>query len=82
MAVSDRSLICRVAAAERWAKEPDRAKATSAARAGLQARFVREADPDGVLSAAELAAKVKSIKTAYYARLALSRRRPGRKKAA
>jgi hypothetical protein len=81
MAVSDRTLIARIAAAERWAREPDRTRAMSAARAGLQRRFEREADPAGVLSADELAVRVKSVKTAYYARLALSRRRPSRKAA-
>jgi hypothetical protein len=75
MTTSDRSLICRIAAAERWAREPDRTKATSAARAGLQARWEREADPDGVLSPDERAARVASLKKAHYARMVLARRR-------
>lgn len=45
----DRMLIARIAAAERWARTPDRSAATAPARRGLQARFEREADPDGVL---------------------------------
>ncbi len=74
MARSRRSLIARVAASERWAREPDRTKATAAARRGLEARFEREVDPDGVLPPDELAKRVKSAKTAYYSRLALARR--------
>ena len=49
----DRAVIARIAAAERWARTSDRAAATEPARRGLRARFEREADPDGVLDAAE-----------------------------
>ena len=70
-----RSTSARIAAADRWAKEPDRTRATAAARAGLEARFEREVDPDGVLPPEELAKRVRSAKTAYYSRLALRRRR-------
>lgn len=63
----------RIAAHERWAKEPDRAKATAAARAGLEARFVRQVDPDGVLSPEELAKRVASARSAHYTRMALAR---------
>ena len=48
----DRALIARIAAAERWARTPDRSAATEPARRGLRAKFEREADPDGVLDAA------------------------------
>ena len=74
MATSRRTLIARIAASERWAKEPDRAKATAPARAGLEARFEREVDPDGILPPDELARRVKSAKTAHYSRMALARR--------
>lgn len=69
------STVARIAAAERWAHEPDRAKATEPARRGLEARFEREVDPDGILPPDELAKRVKAKKTAYYSRLALARRR-------
>ncbi len=47
----DRAVIARIAAAERWARTPDRAAATEPARRGLRARFEREVDPDGSLRA-------------------------------
>lgn len=81
MSTSRRTLIARIAAAERWAHEPDRAKATAPARRGLEAKFEREVDPEGVLPPEELAARVKSAKTAHYSRMALARRnRPPRRK--
>ncbi len=49
----DRALIARIAAAERWARTPDRVAATEPARRGLRARFEREADPEGALDVAE-----------------------------
>src|SRR2546421_10548690 len=76
MATSRRTLIARIAASERWAKEPDRAKATAPARAGLEARFEREVDPDGILPPDELARRAKSAKTAHYSRMAPARPNP------
>jgi hypothetical protein len=70
---SRRSLIARIAASERWAREPDRTKATAPARRGLEARFEREVDPDGVLPPEELAKRVAAKKTAHYSRMALAR---------
>ena len=74
MTTSRRSLIARIAASERWAKEPDRTKATAAARRGLEAKFEREVDPDGVLPPEELAKRVAAKKKAHYSRMALARR--------
>jgi hypothetical protein len=75
----DASLRSRIAANERWAHTDDRAAATAPARAGLDARFVAEVDPDGMLDPAERARRVASKRRAYFARLALlsaqSRRR-------
>jgi len=67
---NDASLRGRIAASERWAHTDDRAAATAPARAGLDARFAAEVDPDGVLDPAELARRVKSKRTAHFARLA------------
>jgi len=39
---SDRSLIARIAANERWANTPDRAAATAPARQAFEARFPNE----------------------------------------
>lgn len=76
---NDASLRGRVAALERWAHTEDRAAATAPARAGLEARFAAEVDPQGILDPAELAARVAAKRKAHFARLSLlsaqSRRR-------
>jgi hypothetical protein len=66
----DRALIARIAAAERWARTPDRTAATEPARRGLRARFERQADPEGVLDAAEQARRADALMTAHMLRLA------------
>jgi hypothetical protein len=66
----DRAVIARIAAAERWARTSDRAAATEPARRGLRARFEREADPAGVLDAAERARRAHALMTAHMLRLA------------
>ncbi|MAU81884.1 MAG: hypothetical protein CME34_08435 [Gordonia sp.] len=68
---SERSLIASLAAHESWAKTPDRAARTAAARRGLEDKFEREVDPNGVLPPAERAKRVANARKAYYARLAL-----------
>lgn len=68
---SERSIRAQIAAHERWAKTPDRTTATAAARRGLEAKFEREVDPDGLLSPGERAKRVENARKAYYARLAL-----------
>lgn len=65
------SLQHQIAALESWAKTPDRAARTRAARQGLEAKFEREVDPDGVMSPADRAKAVANLRTAYYRRLAL-----------
>jgi hypothetical protein len=67
---AERTLRARAAAHVRWAHESDRSKATSCARAGLQARFEREVDPDRRLDPIERAKRVESRRKAYYADLA------------
>lgn len=42
------------------------------ARRGLENKFRREADPDGVLTPRQLERKVRILKSLYYTRLALS----------
>jgi hypothetical protein len=73
------SLRGRIAAHERWARTSDRTAATAPARAGLDARFESEVDPDGTLDPDERARRVESKRRAYFTRLALlsaqSRRR-------
>jgi len=67
---SARKLLARSAALERWARVDDRTAATEAARYGLKAKFLREADPDGVLSEEERARRADRLSRAFYARLA------------
>lgn len=68
---SDRALIARIAAAERWAHTSDRTAATAAMRKAFTDRFERQADPDGVLDPADRARRAASLRTAFYSRLAL-----------
>jgi hypothetical protein len=63
-------MIASIAGNTRWAYEQDRQAATAPAREGLEARFEREVDPDGELSAPERAKRVANLKRAYYMRLA------------
>jgi hypothetical protein len=66
-----RSSAARMAAHESWARTPDRAARTSAARAGLLARFEREARQrlgPGASDAA-VAAAAESARKAYYSRI-------------
>jgi hypothetical protein len=64
----ERTLIARIAAAERWAREPDRVTATAPARAGLWAKFLREVDPEGVLSPDERARRAEHLRRAQLLR--------------
>lgn len=62
-------VICaRIAAAERWGREPDRVAATAPARAGLWAKFIREADPDGVLTPQEREKRAEHLRRAQLLR--------------
>lgn len=79
--MSDRALIARVAAHTRWAKEPDRTEATSAARRGLDEKWAREVDPLGVLPVEELERRVDSLRRAHMTRMALASARARRAKA-
>jgi hypothetical protein len=65
------SLRARIAAHERWAHTKDRQAATAPARAGLDARFAEQVDPDGTLDPAERDKRVRAKRKAHFARLAL-----------
>ena len=65
------SLRGRIAANERWAHTSDRTAATVPGRAGLEARFEREVDPNRELDPAERARRVDAKRKAYFERLAL-----------
>lgn len=78
----DRVLIARIAAAERWGHTADRTAATEPARRGLRAKFEREADPDGGLSAQERTRRADQLMQAHMLRMsraaAQARRRAAR----
>jgi len=61
----------RIGAHESWARTPDRAARTAAARRSFLARFDAEVDPDGVLSPAERAVRAEHARKAHFQRLAL-----------
>ena len=65
------SLRAKVAALRRWSQTENRTAATAPARAAFEARFEREVDPAGVLSAQERARRAGFARRAYFARLAL-----------
>jgi hypothetical protein len=65
----DRVLIARIAAAERWGRTRDRTAATEPARRGLRAKYEREADPDGTLSAQERARRADQLMQAHMLRM-------------
>jgi len=67
---TDRALIARIAAAERWSRVADRHTATAPARQGLRARFEREVDPHGVLDPAERSRRADQLMRAHMLRLA------------
>lgn len=68
----ERALVARIAAAERWGRTQDRAAATAPARAGLRAKFLREADPDGTLPEAERERRADHLFTAHMLRMSLA----------
>jgi len=68
---SDRALIARIAASERWARTGDRVAATAPARAALADRWEREVDPTGALDPAERALRAAHLRRAHMQRLAL-----------
>lgn len=77
---SDRVLIARLAAHTRWAGERDRTQATSSARRGLEAKWLREIDPDGVLPAEEREQRIANLRKAHMSRMALASARARRSK--
>jgi hypothetical protein len=75
----DRSLVAKIAAAERWGRTPDRAAATAPARAGVRAKFAREIDPDGTMDPVERERRVDSLQRAHMLRMSLAAKTARRK---
>jgi hypothetical protein len=65
-----KSLPHQIAANTRWSKEDPTAQALKM-RAGLEAKWLREVDPNNELPEPERVRRAESAKTAYYQRLAL-----------
>jgi hypothetical protein len=75
----ERSLVARIAAAERWGRTADRREATAPARSGLRAKFERDADPDNLLSPIERARRADSLMRAHMLRMSLKAKTARRK---
>lgn len=69
---TERSMAAQVANHVRWSREPDRKAATAPARKGLEAKWIAEIDPDGVLSPAELERRLRSARSAHMRRMSLA----------
>jgi hypothetical protein len=74
LTISDRSLVAKIAAHERWAREPDRTAATAPARQANADRYlnaVRALNPN--LSEDELRMRAANLRSADMTRLARAR---------
>jgi hypothetical protein len=67
----ERSLRARLAANTRWSREDPTLNAARA-RAGLEAKFLRQVDPDGELPAPERRRRAECARRAYYQRMAFA----------
>lgn len=71
MTPEQRSMSARIANYTRWANTDDKTAATAPARKAFEDRFLREADPDGVLPHEERLAKAALLRKAHFTRMAL-----------
>jgi hypothetical protein len=67
----------RIGAIESWARltKAERRRRTEAGRAGLLAKFEREADPEGRMSEAERIEAAESLRRAHMMRLSMQAKR-------
>ncbi len=68
---SDRQQYAGAASLDRWSRVKDRRTETAPARAGVDARFERQVDPDGVLDPEERMIRAEMAKKAHMRRLAI-----------
>lgn len=68
---AQRRLAGRIGAAVSWANETDRTRRTDPARAAADARFLKLADPDGVMAPKARRAKAEQLRKEFYARIQL-----------
>jgi hypothetical protein len=66
-----RQITARIGAHARWANTTDRAGALAPARRGMDERFEREVDPDGVMDLELRQRLARNAKSKYYAQLQL-----------
>ena len=72
---AQRELAASIGSLTRWSRvhgDDARRAALGPARAGLRSKWEREADPEGVLSPADLDAAVERLRKAHYRRMALA----------
>lgn len=67
----ERQITARIGAHARWANTTDRKGALAPARRGMDARFEREVDPDGVMDLETRKKLARNAKSRYYAQLQL-----------
>ncbi|HEY1119933.1 MAG TPA: hypothetical protein VGE43_19615 [Acidimicrobiales bacterium] len=67
----ERALRARLASHTSWARTPDRAARTQAARDASFARFERQVDPDGQLAPEERRRRAENARKAHMASMAL-----------
>lgn len=75
MNAQERQERARIGAGTRWSKPGARERQAAAARAAMYRRVRDEVDPDGVMSADELAAAIQAANAANAARLRLAKLR-------
>jgi hypothetical protein len=68
---SDRRLAAQIAANSRWSRE-DPTEQGRTMRAGLEAKFLREVDPNNELPEPERVRRAAKARQVYYQRLALA----------
>lgn len=75
---TDRSINASIASNARWSREPNRSRATAAARAagpnGIE-YFLRQVDPDGEMTDADRYAMAENARREYFRRLGKAARR-------
>lgn len=82
MTPEERRLRAKLGAHISWANTADPAERTAKARRAFEARFEKEADPDGVLPPEERARRAKHLRDAFYTRIQLKSAETRRKKKA
>jgi hypothetical protein len=72
------ALAAKIASNTRWGRTADRAAALAPAHAGLRAKFLREADPDGTLDPGERERRADQLHRAHMLRMTLAAKRARR----